>query len=188
MSDVLLGLMIPLGRRWKSYSLPSTTTVCPALLPPYKSKQHVVESGLWWQFNKITAWCYYHHRTDDIKTCPFPWGADKPPSSPPIHCYFNRLGWFASTLCPPRPPPKAWPSHISSQPENVTSLQYGGWGFQALRTQGAGPVSGASNNTATVGRAHRVSWCCSDLRFLTGGAYVSHCKWTEPDLSVNLGS
>lgn len=39
MSDVLLGLMIPLGRRWKSYSLPSTTTVCPALLPPYKLKQ-----------------------------------------------------------------------------------------------------------------------------------------------------
>lgn len=39
MSDVLLGLMIPLGRRWKSYSLPSTTTVCPALLPPCKSKQ-----------------------------------------------------------------------------------------------------------------------------------------------------
>lgn len=39
MSDVLLGLMIPLGRRWKSYSFPSTTTVCPALLPPYRIKE-----------------------------------------------------------------------------------------------------------------------------------------------------
>lgn len=38
MREVLLELMIPLGRRWKSYSLPSTTTVCPALLPPCKSK------------------------------------------------------------------------------------------------------------------------------------------------------
>lgn len=31
--------MIPLGRRWKSNSLPSTTTVCPALLPPCKHKE-----------------------------------------------------------------------------------------------------------------------------------------------------
>lgn len=38
MRDVLLVLMIPLGRRWKSYSLPSTTTVCPALLPPCKER------------------------------------------------------------------------------------------------------------------------------------------------------
>ena len=29
-------LMIPLGRRWKSYSISPTTTVCPALLPPCK--------------------------------------------------------------------------------------------------------------------------------------------------------
>ena len=28
---------MPLGRRWKSYSVPSTTTVCPALLPPWKN-------------------------------------------------------------------------------------------------------------------------------------------------------
>ena len=35
MKDTALGLMIPLGSRWKSYSLPSTTTVCPALLPPW---------------------------------------------------------------------------------------------------------------------------------------------------------
>ena len=31
---VTFGLMIPLGRRWKSYSTESTTTVCPALFPP----------------------------------------------------------------------------------------------------------------------------------------------------------
>lgn len=31
--------MIPLGRRWKSYSLPSTTTVCPALFPPCRFNQ-----------------------------------------------------------------------------------------------------------------------------------------------------
>lgn len=31
---VTFGLMIPLGKRWKSYSTESTTTVCPALLPP----------------------------------------------------------------------------------------------------------------------------------------------------------
>lgn len=35
MNAVTLGLMIPLGRRWKSYSTASTTTVCPALLPPW---------------------------------------------------------------------------------------------------------------------------------------------------------
>lgn len=40
-SDVLLVLMIPLGRRWKSYSFPSTTTVCPALFPPCKLKNMV---------------------------------------------------------------------------------------------------------------------------------------------------
>ena len=34
MKAVTLGLMIPLGRRWKSYSTESTTTVWPALLPP----------------------------------------------------------------------------------------------------------------------------------------------------------
>jgi len=32
--DLHLGLIIPLGRRWKSNSAPSTTTVCPALFPP----------------------------------------------------------------------------------------------------------------------------------------------------------
>lgn len=34
-----LGLMIPLGSKWKSYSRSSTTTVCPALLPPCKTHQ-----------------------------------------------------------------------------------------------------------------------------------------------------
>lgn len=33
-TDLHLGLMIPLGRRWKSYSRSSTTTVWPALFPP----------------------------------------------------------------------------------------------------------------------------------------------------------
>lgn len=36
MKDTALLLMMPLGSRWKSYSLPSTTTVCPALLPPWQ--------------------------------------------------------------------------------------------------------------------------------------------------------
>lgn len=39
MSDIHLVLMIPLGRRWKSYSVPSTTTVWPALFPPCKKTQ-----------------------------------------------------------------------------------------------------------------------------------------------------
>lgn len=34
MNDVHLVLIIPLGRRWKSYSFSSTTTVWPALFPP----------------------------------------------------------------------------------------------------------------------------------------------------------
>lgn len=38
MKDTALGLMMPLGSRWKSYSLPSTTTVWPALLPPWGQK------------------------------------------------------------------------------------------------------------------------------------------------------
>lgn len=38
MNAVTFGLMIPLGRRWKSYSTESTTTVCPALLPPWGKK------------------------------------------------------------------------------------------------------------------------------------------------------
>lgn len=38
MKDTALVLMIPLGSRWKSYSLPSTTTVWPALLPPWEQK------------------------------------------------------------------------------------------------------------------------------------------------------
>lgn len=35
MKDTALVLMMPLGSRWKSYSFPSTTTVWPALLPPW---------------------------------------------------------------------------------------------------------------------------------------------------------
>lgn len=38
MKPVTLGLMMPLGRRWKSYSTESTTTVCPALLPPCRDE------------------------------------------------------------------------------------------------------------------------------------------------------
>lgn len=38
MKAVTLGLMMPLGRRWKSYSTESTTTVCPALLPPCRGE------------------------------------------------------------------------------------------------------------------------------------------------------
>ena len=38
MKDTALVLMMPLGNRWKSYSLPSTTTVWPALLPPWEQK------------------------------------------------------------------------------------------------------------------------------------------------------
>lgn len=38
MNAVTLGLIIPLGKRWKSYSTESTTTVWPALFPPWKYK------------------------------------------------------------------------------------------------------------------------------------------------------
>lgn len=38
MKAVTLGLMMPLGRRWKLYSTASTTTVCPALLPPCRDQ------------------------------------------------------------------------------------------------------------------------------------------------------
>ena len=34
MNAVTFGLIIPLGKRWKSYSTASTTTVWPALFPP----------------------------------------------------------------------------------------------------------------------------------------------------------
>lgn len=33
-TDCVLFCITPLGNKWKSYSTPSTTTVCPALLPP----------------------------------------------------------------------------------------------------------------------------------------------------------
>ena len=39
MIDFDLGLIIPLGNRWKSYSLSPTTTVCPALFPPCRKFQ-----------------------------------------------------------------------------------------------------------------------------------------------------
>lgn len=35
--EMAFGLIMPLGKRWKSYSFPSTTTVWPALLPPCKT-------------------------------------------------------------------------------------------------------------------------------------------------------
>lgn len=38
MKDTALVLMMPLGSRWKSYSLPSTTTVWPALFPPWEQR------------------------------------------------------------------------------------------------------------------------------------------------------
>lgn len=46
--------------------------------------------------------------------------------------------------CSKFPLAKSWPSHISSHPENVTSLSPIGWGYQASRTQGAVPISGES--------------------------------------------
>lgn len=33
-------LIIPLGNKWKSNSVPCTTTVCPALFPPLKRKDY----------------------------------------------------------------------------------------------------------------------------------------------------
>ena len=39
MIDLDFGLIIPLGNRWKSYSLSPTTTVCPALFPPCRKFQ-----------------------------------------------------------------------------------------------------------------------------------------------------
>ncbi len=38
-------MMMPLGRRWKSYSTESTTTVCPALLPPCREETEAGEEG-----------------------------------------------------------------------------------------------------------------------------------------------
>lgn len=99
MSDMLLGLMIPLGRRWKSYSLPSTTTVCPALLPPCKSKWGTHYEYVVLSVSHTT--CFY----------PGPPGPIQPhthvlsyigetvmslplPNSPSFSStYFNRLGW-----------------------------------------------------------------------------------------------
>lgn len=42
MKETAFLLSTPLGRRWKSYSTESTTTVCPALLPPCR---HDTQSG-----------------------------------------------------------------------------------------------------------------------------------------------
>ena len=38
MIEILSLLITPLGRRWKSYLVPLTTTVCPALFPPWRTE------------------------------------------------------------------------------------------------------------------------------------------------------
>lgn len=43
MNAVTFGLIIPLGKRWKSYSTESTTTVWPALFPPWNIRQGKIE-------------------------------------------------------------------------------------------------------------------------------------------------
>lgn len=63
MKAVALGLMMPLGRRWKSYSTESTTTVCPALLPPCR------ERGRWGGANRKTE----RHETNGGSATLFGW-------------------------------------------------------------------------------------------------------------------
>lgn len=43
MNAVTFGLIIPLGKRWKSYSTESTTTVWPALFPPCNARHGKIE-------------------------------------------------------------------------------------------------------------------------------------------------
>lgn len=74
MNAVTFGLMIPLGRRWKSYSTESTTTVCPALLPPWGKKEKVLIV-----LDTEDKW---RHSTDGINSfhlqlCSFHFAADK---------------------------------------------------------------------------------------------------------------
>lgn len=39
MTDIHCGWIMPLGSKWKSYSMPSLTTVWPALLPPCEERK-----------------------------------------------------------------------------------------------------------------------------------------------------
>lgn len=67
-----LGLMMPLGNKWKSYILSPTTTVCPALLPPFKqyntdNKSHHIGSAfsllLWHNIiTGVNMWFWSMHQ------------------------------------------------------------------------------------------------------------------------------
>lgn len=55
-NEIAFGLMMPLGNRWKSYSFPSTTTVWPALFPPYNRKKHHKINGLMLPTSTLSRW------------------------------------------------------------------------------------------------------------------------------------
>lgn len=55
MNDVHLVLMIPLGRRWKSYSFSSTTTVWPALFPPCDRKPRWSSCSALWSCGTVSS-------------------------------------------------------------------------------------------------------------------------------------
>lgn len=136
MSDVLLVLMIPLGRRWKSYSLPSTTTVCPALLPPCKERWKLIRKA--------------HSRRHVSAHFPETLMRHFLLQGTSIN-RFNGLGccwWTLSrSLSPPHPPPPPQAglafSHIKPAWECDLHSSAGG-AVTAFRTQGTSPVSGKS--------------------------------------------
>lgn len=59
-TDLHLGLIIPLGRRWKSNSAPSTTTVCPALFPPCEITVIFEEPRPFTSHERINIICLSH--------------------------------------------------------------------------------------------------------------------------------
>ena len=164
-SDVLFELMIPLGRRWKSYSFPSTTTVCPALLPPWKPKPR----HLYHAFGQCSHPFIHSNllRTRNMT------------SSACNICFLLREGYRLQTArllsCPPCPPlllispdmaatggssteftlAKTCPSHISSHPGYVTSNSPRGRGSPALLRAHAGVSVTTQSTQSTTGQLQR---------------------------------
>lgn len=122
MSDIHLVLMIPLGRRWKSYSVPSTTTVWPALFPPWKMTQ---------------TWLSYPYIVSNVHSTLF-WVADQ-------NHHYSFLFFIWKCYADPYLPfalfsnlrQVQWERVATKAPPTNQSLQYGGLFFELLWPSGS---------------------------------------------------
>lgn len=136
MNDMHLVLIIPLGRRWKSYSFSSTTTVWPALFPPCRETQKLTRllCKPHASQRKLTAKQHQQLKGSRSKFTILFSSEGRPGNMTPAS---RGPALYSDTLCPKQNTsfqsetlicggllwPALCPSHMSSNAGNVTGVQ-----------------------------------------------------------------